>query len=1252
MIRKKLRRYLASLLCAAMIVGSLTGGLLSVAAAEEETKAIDYLGYESLDNGEEEIQFNGTTVKWNGKEWTLDEFTIFIDYRLDELQIANNPYAFKSLQDAKAAGAMKSGTMAKRMTLLVAPGVYWVDDPDDGYIRPNRPSDNPEEGLYGMTIQSDWLYMLGLNSNKFNVTFAAARGQQQGSDGNFNLFRVISTGFMTENVTFGNYVNVDLNFPLDTKLPVDKRLSLSKRFDAISQAQLFGGSNVSNAIAINTAFITRLNTSPFNALYINCHIESSGHAGGGSTYINSKLYLYNTNFSGGTQFYNSDIYLEPLPGNTIGKTAYEQGFGDNTNTSGRAIDTRFHRGEALINHPVTPNMPAGISWSTRTPKNPTTRSYQYNVTLDGEPYVIQEHFTPGASVVIPDDSELLKAYRVEHEGQIYYNIQNILGLTNFNGNNAVYKPYANVEAIRAAELNEGAADGYYRTIPRTASMSRVGGNTPIRNGGGTATFTVSAETGRTTGLGEWTFAAYDYNSDHELAIDPVTKKYRPATYVELQVNGNRVDVTSMLTGYEEKQILIVARNALGIEAATLASVQPAYIDPPVFTSEGEPKIVVGTDGKARLEYAFQLEEDALLDTSAISWYRITNLEDTDGLPLIVSRLNKPEQEYKIGEGDVGYYLMAEITPKYNVSEYSTTKKRVTSSHLITRDDLKIRKNADGNEVSRVETDFNNMPTDPQTQIIPGTWTRTNGQGGSGWTWADGSTTQGSAGFTGLQTGSPDRQSRLHYQPVGSEFGDVTLTAKFAPNKTAGQGFGSAPDFLDIYMKSDGVRNDTITRGQPGAMNGYALRFQRLAASEIEELGFNGGGAVAGVAVYFVEVKDGKDSAVRYDSSNRPFGSILPQLMWDPENPDEKYTNGVMTSAYLAELTVELSLVDGKLAANISSTKESRSGDAFGYLRQVRLEADVEMSDLGGVGMYYSSSTGSDNSTVLTYWNAEIEHSGSQADLHAVLRGEGSVGAGASFDVTYGLANVTESIYAQDLTFTYDPEKVEFISAESLKDGFIVLDKKVTADKVRMIAVNLSGDHSANSGADLLKLNWNAKALTDTSATTITLSNLMIANAEGGEAQVGEASHTVSIIFADKATLHALIAEAQLAHDTAVEGTSVGQYPAGSKATLLAAINNAQAVAGSSVATQQQVENALTDLRVALQAFRSSVIASIPGDFNGDEKISVGDLAIVAKYYGKTSADPDWNQYKSADLNHDGIIDIADLAIIATKILEK
>jgi hypothetical protein len=42
------------------------------------------------------------------------------------------------------------------------------------------------------------------------------------------------------------------------------------------------------------------------------------------------------------------------------------------------------------------------------------------------------------------------------------------------------------------------------------------------------------------------------------------------------------------------------------------------------------------------------------------------------------------------------------------------------------------------------------------------------------------------------------------------------------------------------------------------------------------------------------------------------------------------------------------------------------------------------------------------------------------------------------------------------------------------------------------------------------------------------------------------------------------------------------------------------------------------------------------------------LAIVAANYGKDTSSPDWEQVKHADLNGDGKIDIEDLAIVARK----
>ncbi|MGG1600370.1 NEAT domain-containing protein [Paenibacillus naphthalenovorans] len=75
---------------------------------------------------------------------------------------------------------------------------------------------------------------------------------------------------------------------------------------------------------------------------------------------------------------------------------------------------------------------------------------------------------------------------------------------------------------------------------------------------------------------------------------------------------------------------------------------------------------------------------------------------------------------------------------------------------------------------------------------------------------------------------------------------------------------------------------------------------------------------------------------------------------------------------------------------------------------------------------------------------------------------------------------------------------------------------------------------------------------------------------------------------NKTALNTLIADAQAKHAAAVEGTQVGQYPAGSKAKLLTAITAAQAVAADSAATQQQVNEAQNALQAAVTAFVNSV----------------------------------------------------------------
>ncbi|WP_079908841.1 PA14 domain-containing protein [Paenibacillus sp. 32352] len=271
------------------------------------------------------------------------------------------------------------------------------------------------------------------------------------------------------------------------------------------------------------------------------------------------------------------------------------------------------------------------------------------------------------------------------------------------------------------------------------------------------------------------------------------------------------------------------------------------------------------------------------------------------------------------------------------------------------------------------------------------------------------------------------------------------------------------------------------------------------------------------------------------------------------------------------------------------------------------------------------------------------------DPAAVLTGPASVTRGQTFDTAVRLDSVTGSVYAQDLNFTYDANELEFVSADSLMNGWIIVDKKAEPGHVRLITANING---AAASGELFKLQWKAKDAGAQNSSTISLNKLIIANGQGKETELEPASLSIRIeAGVDKSALSSLIATAQSKHDAATEGTAIGQYKPGSKAALQAAIDLAQAVYNNAAATKAQVEQAVNDLNAALQTFIHSVNTPHHGDVNGDGRFSVGDLAIVAAAYGKTSADPDWAQYQQADINNDGIVDLVDLATLAQKILE-
>ena len=83
-------------------------------------------------------------------------------------------------------------------TIEVAPGVYWLDDPDDPQVR-TAPSGIP----FAVTVRTDTLRMIGLSGNPSNTIFAVNRGQTQGALGNYTMMHFIGQSVEADHITFG-----------------------------------------------------------------------------------------------------------------------------------------------------------------------------------------------------------------------------------------------------------------------------------------------------------------------------------------------------------------------------------------------------------------------------------------------------------------------------------------------------------------------------------------------------------------------------------------------------------------------------------------------------------------------------------------------------------------------------------------------------------------------------------------------------------------------------------------------------------------------------------------------------------------------------------------------------------------------------------------------------------------------------------------------------------------------------------------
>jgi hypothetical protein len=269
-----------------------------------------------------------------------------------------------------------------------------------------------------------------------------------------------------------------------------------------------------------------------------------------------------------------------------------------------------------------------------------------------------------------------------------------------------------------------------------------------------------------------------------------------------------------------------------------------------------------------------------------------------------------------------------------------------------------------------------------------------------------------------------------------------------------------------------------------------------------------------------------------------------------------------------------------------------------------------------------------------------------------LNGPRNVAVKQEFDVILTLNTVGQSVYAHDFTFHYDPLQLELLGVESLKSGFSVLEEAAESGQIRFIAVDNEAGQALESPVDLLKVQFKVKEEAGNVAGSVYLSNVILADGAGVETSVTDLiTYSFEIGAVTKEALAAAIASARAKHTAAVEGELAGQYPEGAKGALWTAIQQAISIVDDAAANQTEVDQALAELNAAIQTFESLVIPHIQGDLNGDGNIGIADLALLAAvFYDKDDTDTNWDMYKKADMNNDNLIDIQDLRELAKLIL--
>lgn len=837
------------------------------------------------------VYFYGDTIEYQGETIALGEKSIYIDGTLTDAQCSRYQYVYNDFKKAYEAGAFQNGlSLTDPMNVYIAPYVYWIDDPDDETVREGV---NGDKVPYGLWMNCNYLSLNGLSKDPDNVVLAVNRGQSHGAVGNFTMFYINGTGTHTENLTMGNYCCMDLVYPLKPELGREKRTS------TITQSQLCL-TNGSRITAENCNFVSRLNSCPFvggsRILFQDCHFECTDDSlPTGAVYVNcdfdfySSKPFYNTTGTGsvmlGCDFnimHNSSQYLTKVDGVVD------------------IIDSTFYLKNKDQYVGWTPNPSAWL----RCVSGNVKTVYEYEED-GGTKKEIVENYTMDADAPYDNvnitGTDAMNAYVAEINGEKVYNVYNLL-----KGSDD-WDPLNQKDALLAAE---GQDTGKYTDVPVALTCNMT--SAAITDGQSrTVSSYVKAFTGTTAKTEAVTWSVEDSLKD----------------YITLTTNSDgsctltcKNDTLNIVKG------MVYATGKSGLMGGCYVSAAPKTQPAPTYVNS--PSLKFNGEGQITAEYLLS-NADILEDISNISWYRCNDAKGEISVLTATTNTETPLKNYTLGYGDVGYYIKAVITAKEQCTNPAEPVTVITG-RTVTLADVKASPYV-------MDLDFTEFACPAQIISAPGFWIRDTYTGWqaqpiqknvTSWTYGEGDAAYGAAGISGLLP--TQRGARLLYQPASGTYGDMSVTFTLDTEKTAGQGFGSAGQYLDIYIKYDAA-----------AMTGYGFRLERVKETS------------NGVQAALVKFDKG---AVTYISDK------------------------VLTSAFNSEVTINVAVTGNTLSAAMTTTHaQSEKQQNENLAHRVDLQAEIEANGFGGLGVLDTSTVAIGNRILFRHLTVNWAEDGTKLD---------------------------------------------------------------------------------------------------------------------------------------------------------------------------------------------------------------------------------------------------------------------------------